>query len=288
MTKSAYRFSVERDVQEEMACFEELKSLKRILVLYIGLERIPCFSNEDISSIDRLRQFYFSVGPTGEFFPNKYEKRMVSIWSLDLRSEERIGPLLSNASSLDLCHCSGLSDMLEDLVINSTVVCFAGLKSLTIRNCSSSVWRGGCAAHYDLLPNLEELYLGHLDHGKSISELLGQLGLRFIKLKLIQVEYCSEMKHLLPFGYFIQSLPKLEQIKVRYCDRLGELFSYDSIQHIVPNLVVPSLRILELEFLPELRTLCRDEEIWPLVENVCVFGCDLVRSCLLLTKMQKT
>ncbi|XP_059462524.1 disease resistance protein At4g27190-like, partial [Corylus avellana] len=136
MTKSAYRFSVNRDVQEEMTCFEELKFLKRLLVLYIGLERIPCFSNEDISSIDRLRQFYFSVGPTGEFFPNKYEKRMVSIWGLDLRSEEGIGPLLSNASSLDLRHCSGLSDMLEDLVINS-VVCFAGLKSLTIRSCSS-------------------------------------------------------------------------------------------------------------------------------------------------------
>ena len=202
---------------------------------------------------------------------------MVSRWSLDLRSEERIGPLLSNASSLDLCHCSGLSDTLEDLVINSTVVGFAGLKSLTIRNCSSSVWRGGCAARYDLLPNLEELYLGHLDHGKSISELLGQLGLRFIKLKLIQVEYCSEMKYLIPFGYFIHVLPKLELIKVRYCDRLDELFSYDSTHHIVPNLVVPSLRILELEFLPELRTLCRDEEIWPLVENVCVFGCDLVR-----------
>ena len=48
MTKSAYPFSVERYVQEEMACFEELKSLKRILVLCIGLERIPCFSNEDI------------------------------------------------------------------------------------------------------------------------------------------------------------------------------------------------------------------------------------------------
>ena len=91
MTNSAYRLCVERDVQEEMACFKELESLKRILVLYIGLEKIPCFSNEDISLIDRLRQFYFFVGSTGEFFPNKYEKGWCLYGVLIFIQKNRLG-----------------------------------------------------------------------------------------------------------------------------------------------------------------------------------------------------
>jgi disease resistance protein RPS2 len=281
-------FSVKRDVQEQMACFEGLKCLKRLLVIYIRLERIPYFSYEDLSWIDRLKQFYFFVGPTwrflpttheervGKFLPTRHEKRVVYIRSLDLHSEEWIGPLLSNASYLNLRDCLGLSDMLEDLVINS-VGCFAGLKSLTIQNCRGSVWQGGCAAQYDLLPNLEELYLRELNYGTSISELLGHLGLRFLRLKLIEVECCSQMKYLLSCGYFIHALPNLEVMKVRLCEKLGELFSYHSVHYIAPNPVVPSLRILELEWLPELKIVCRDEEAWPLLEQVLVFRCDLVR-----------
>jgi disease resistance protein RPS2 len=173
--------------------------------------------------------------------------------------------------------------MLEDLVIKN-VVCFASLKSLTIHTCSGSVWQGGCVAQDDLLPNLEELYLGRLDYGKSISELLGHLGLRFLRLKKIKVERCDEMEYLLSCGHFIHALPNLEVIKVRSCNRLGELFIYDSMQYIAPDPIVPSLRTLELAFLPKLRTLCRDEEIWPHVEQVHVLGCNLVRKLPLTDK----
>jgi disease resistance protein RPS2 len=276
LTHSRYYFSVKRDVREEMASFEELKCLDRLLVLYIRLERIPYFSDEDLSWIDRLRQFYFLVDKTGEFLPIRHEKRAVSIRSLDLLSEEQIGPLLSNASSLKLSNCLGLSDALEDLIINS-VGCFAGLKSLTIESYSGSVWQGGCAAQYDLLPNLEELYLRDLNYGESVLELLGHLGPRFLRLKSIQVEWCSKMKYLLSCGGFIHALPNLEVIKVRYCRRLDELFTYYSMQNITQDPVVPNLRILELECLPKLRTLCRDQETWVLIEQVHVSKCDLLR-----------
>jgi len=285
LTHCGYYFNMKRDVQEEMACFEELKCLDRLLVLYIRLERIPYFSDEDLYWIDRLRQLHLSVGPIGNFLPTRHNKWAVSIRCLDLFSEERIGTLLSHASSLDLDNCLGLSDMLEDLVINS-VGSFASLKSLTIESCSGSVWQGGCASHYDLLPNLEELYLRYLNYGESISELLGHLGLRFLRLKLREVEYCSEMKYLLPCGYsyFIYALPNLEIMKVRSCDRLGELFRYNSMQYITSDPVVPSLRQLKLEWLPQLRTLCRDEETWPLLEQVHVSMCNLVRKLPLTDK----
>jgi disease resistance protein RPS2 len=98
------------------------------------------------------------------------------------------------------------------------------------------------------------------------------------------VEYCSEMKYLLPSGYFIQALPNLEVIKLRSCDRLVELFSYDSMQYITPDPVVPCLRILKLEWLPQLRTLCREEETWPLLEQIHVSTCNLVRKLPLTDK----
>jgi hypothetical protein len=140
MILSAYRFSVKRDIQEEMACFEELKCLDRLLVIiYIRLERITYISYEDLSLIYRLRQFHFSFGLMGKFLPTRHEKRVVSIRCLDLCSKELIRPLLSHASSLYLDNCLGLSEMLEDLVINS-VGCFTGLKTPAIDGCRSSIY----------------------------------------------------------------------------------------------------------------------------------------------------
>jgi disease resistance protein RPS2 len=322
MTRSKYCFSVKRDVQKKMACFdEELKCLERLLVLYIRLERIPCLSSEDFYWTSRLRRSQFFVGPQANSVPTRHDKRMTwSLSSLDLSSEREIGLMLSNADSLDFVNCSGLSDM----VINSDG-CFAGLKSLTIQSCKNRVGRGGYAANDDLLPNLEELYLRDLNYGESISEVLGHLGLGFLKLKLIQVEWCSEMEYL--FSFAVPSLeaikvrscnklgdlfsyvsvkdipqdlgclklievescseieyllscaaPSLEAIKVRNCNKLGKLFKYLSVEDIPPRPVAPRLRILHLEWLPELRTLCDDvEETWPLLEEVHVFKCDLVK-----------
>jgi disease resistance protein RPS2 len=276
LTHSGYCFSVKRDAQEKMACFEELKCHERLLVVYIRLERIPYFSDEDHSWIDRLRQLHFSVGPMGNFLPTRHEKRAVSIRCLNLCSEERIGPLLSHASSLNLSNCLGLSDALEDMITYS-VGSFASLKSLTIESYSDGVWPGGCVAQYDLLPNLEELYLRYLNYGESILQLLGPLGLRFRRLKLIQVQQCYKMKYLLSFGGFIHALPNLEVIKVWYCRRLRELFTYYSMQNITQDPVVPNLRILELGCLPKLRTLCRDQETWLLIEQVHVSKCNILR-----------
>ncbi|XP_062170558.1 probable disease resistance protein At4g27220 [Alnus glutinosa] len=222
--------------------------------------------------INRLRKFQFFIGPTANSLPTRHEERRVTNSGLNL-SGEWIGLLLSDASSLILNHFHGLNELLEDLVINS-VGCFAGLKSLTIASSNSSLRPGGgCTAHFDLLPNLEELYLQDLTYLESISELVGHLGLRFLRLKLIEVTRCSQMKHLLSCGYHIHTLPNLQVIKVSFCDKLDELFSYHSIQFIAPDPVVPSLRILELKYLPKLKTLYRHETA-PHLEQFTVIKCN--------------
>jgi disease resistance protein RPS2 len=276
MTLSAYHLSVNREVEEEQASFEELRCLERLLILCIRLDRIPCLSSENVNWINKLRRFQFFIGPTANSLPTRHDKRRVTISGLTL-SGEWIGGLLGNASSLVLNHCWGWNEMLEVLVINS-VGCFACLKSLTIASSNSSLQpEGGCAAHYDLLPNLEELHLQDLTYLESISELVGHHGLRFLRLKLIEVTRCSQLKYLISCGHFILTLPNLEVINVSFCDKLDELFNFRSTQNMSPHPVVPSLRILELKNLPKLRTLCRHKEKWQCLEQVDVFKCNLLR-----------
>ncbi|XP_059442155.1 disease resistance protein At4g27190-like [Corylus avellana] len=284
MTCSHFSFRLKRDrVPKEMACFEDLKCLKRLLNLSIRLEGIPCLSSEDISWINKLKRFQFFIGPQANSVPNKHGKRMVlSLSGMTFNSEERIGPLLKAADSLHLKKCCGLSDMVSIDCIDY----FAGLKSLSIENCSDSVWQGQ-KGNYDPLPNLEELYLRNLDYGESISELLNHLGLRFPALKSLEVEGCSKMEYILSYGYFIEVLPNLKVIKVRNCDKLGDLFSYVPGKLICPDPIVPKLRILELEWLPKLRTFCRDEETWPLLEQLYVFKCNGVRKLPLTAQNAK-
>ena len=204
-------------------------------------------------------------------------KKRCSIGNLNLSlSREWIGWFCGNSSSLQLNKCTGLVKMLEDFIESDAS--FAGLKSLSIIGCPASLgWGGGCAARCDLLPNLEELHLKSMENLNSISELAGHRGLRFHSLRSINVESCDKMKYLLYCGDFIQTLPNLEVIKVTDCENLEELFNNESGQNISPDPMVPKLRILQLENLPEFKTLCRHKETWPCLEQVEVRNCKGLR-----------
>lgn len=276
MTLSDYHWRVKGQEDEGQTNFEELGCLERLLVLSIRLENIPSQGTEDLTWIGRLRSFQFFIGPTANSLPTKHDERRVTISGIDL-SGEWIGWLLTNASSLILNNCWGLDQMLETLVIDS-VGAFASLKSLTIAGSRSSLRPiGGCAAHDDLLPNLEELHLHDLAYLGNISGLVGYLGLRFSKLRLMEVTQCPRLKYLLTYGSFILALPNLQEIKVSFCDNLVELFCYYSELNFTPETVVPNLRNLELKNLPKLRTICRQKESWQCLEQVKVIKCNLLR-----------
>ncbi|KAI9185406.1 hypothetical protein LWI28_006970 [Acer negundo] len=283
MTLSDYHWGVKGQVEEGQITFEDLGCLQRLQVLFIRLEGIPSLGSENLAWIGRVKRYQFFIGPTANSLPTKHDKRRVTISGLNL-SGEWIDWFLSNATSLVLNHCWGLNQMLETLVIDS-IDCFTSLKSLTIAN-SNSYLRpdGGCAAHVDLLPNLEELHLHDLTYLESISELVGHLGLRFCRLKLIEVTRCSRLKYVLSYGSLILSLPNLEEIKVSFCDNLVQLFNYCSKQDFNPEPVVPNLRNLELKNLPKLRSLCRYEECWQHLEQVEVIKSNLLTKMPLTTK----
>lgn len=287
MTLSDYHWRVKGQKDEGQTTFEELGCLEQLLFLSIRLENIPSQGTEDLTWIGRLRSFQFFIGPTANSLPTTHDERRVTFSGIDL-SGEWIGWLLTNASSLILNNCWGLDQMLETLVIHS-VGAFDNLKSLTIAGSSSSLRPiGGCAAHDDLLPNLEELHLHDLTYLGNISGLVGYLGLRFSKLRLIEVTQCPRLKYLLTYGSFILALPNLQEIKVSFCDNLAELFFYYSELNVTPETVVPNLRNLELKNLPKLRTICRQKESWQCLEQVKVIKCNLLRELPLTAQNSDT
>ncbi|KAG2724898.1 hypothetical protein I3760_01G039500 [Carya illinoinensis] len=281
-------------VQEEEACFEELPCLERLQVLSIRLKRNLCYTPQDTitSWINGLKAFEISFGGSWvsrsarELCLLSDVQKRVTMEGIDL-SGGQIEGLLSNASHLSLIHCGGLNEMLQDLVINSVGRSFTYLKELSIGFSDSSFRTGGHVAEYDLLPNLEQLFLTGMTGIESISELANLLGLRFQRLKTIYVSTCPKMKDLLSLGNSnIRTMPNLEVIRVRSCENIKELFNYLPLQiNMARDPITPNLRELELWNLPKLRNLCRDEKTWPgnkvklaslAAISVGVFGCDLL------------
>ncbi|KAG6729381.1 hypothetical protein I3842_01G026100, partial [Carya illinoinensis] len=207
LSNSCYIWKVKGAVQEKQACFEELQCLERLQVLSIRL--ILCYSPQDtiISWINRLKAFEVDIE-----------------WGYSHLGGQ-VGCWLSKASYLCLNRCRGLNKMLQDLIINS-VGSFSYLKKLVICDSDYSFRTGGRATEYDLLPNLEELCLILMTSIESISELANYLGLRFQRLKTIDVISCGEMKYLLSLGNSIRTMPNLEVIWVHNCSNLEELFNY--------------------------------------------------------------
>ncbi|KAM3741668.1 hypothetical protein ACB098_07G013800 [Castanea mollissima] len=278
MRESGFGFHLKGE-EDGQATFEELKSsCNRLHYLNISLNGIPWDKAKDLSWISRISDLELHFPhPPGRICLLTIKKKRCSFKRLNLSSsQEWMGWVWGNSSSLELIECTGLDEMLEDFI--ESHASFAGLKSLDIKICPTSLGQGGgCAARCDLLPNLEKFRLYGMENLNSISELAGHLGLRVNSLKSIEVYYCPQMKYLLSCGDFIQTLPNLEEIKVNDCENFEELFNYESGQNVSPDPMVPKLRILQLGILPKFKTLCRYEETWPCLEQVDVRKCKGLR-----------
>ncbi|KAK9273108.1 hypothetical protein L1049_017915 [Liquidambar formosana] len=287
MSQSCYKWGVKGDVEEGQAMFEELRCLGQLTVVHIQLHSMPYHGSEDPTWIERWRIFQIFVGLSFCVrISTTSNLRTVNIKNFDL-SKNRIRWLLINANDLYLESCTEIGRMFEDLVTNSGGI--AGLKSLNIVECDILGPFRGCAARHDLLPNLEQLHLHGIRNLECFQPLVVPLGLRFSRLRIIEVWWCLKLKYLIPHD-LIPYLINLEEIKVWFCENFENLFEYSSRagQNVASDLVVPKLRILVLEDLPELRSICREKESWQSIELVDVRGCDQLRRLPLTTQNANT
>ncbi|KAK3408830.1 hypothetical protein EUGRSUZ_J00988 [Eucalyptus grandis] len=255
---------------EHRATLEDLQSLQRLSVLHLSLhDTVKAFEESDVYWIGRLKTFQCSMSLS--YSPRDIQRLTRSsakaLIGRDL-SGDSLEWFMSHATSLAFDDCCNLHEILENVVINR-VECFTNMKILTLKD---AMLNEGSNAQFDLLPNLEELYLDNIEKIKSMSILADRLGLSFLSLKTLVVTGCYELENLFYLGGRITSLPKLSQIKVDTCAHLNELF-----RHIAgsakEHAAVPKLRAARLNGLPRLQCLCRREESWQSLVELEVVRC---------------
>ncbi|KAF3508071.1 hypothetical protein F2Q69_00002619 [Brassica cretica] len=244
--------------------------------LAIKLLDVLSFSYEFNSLIKRLRTFQLLFSPILSALPRGTGKGCVAISNVNV-SEASIGWLLVHVTSLCLMHSEGLNAMFKNLVTKSKIS-FVAVKSLSLHHCPSLSFSGGYKAKQDLFPNLDEISLVNVNL-KSVGELNDFLGLRFKQLKLLHVFDCRQLKYIFSYKTLAGSLPNLEEIKVRSCRILVELFKFSSEPvRVSTESLLPKLSVIRLDHLPQLRRVCSNGAVLKHLKQLEVKSCKLLQN----------
>ncbi|XP_049410497.1 disease resistance protein At4g27190-like [Solanum stenotomum] len=262
--------------------FDEISSLHNLTSLFIRLDSSSIF-NRDHTWMSRLKRFRIEVGETPFHVPFNKSARTICISGSDIFRYGKLSGMLQFASHLYLQSCLGLRKL---FVYNS----FDGLKSLYIRSCSCSFnppEEG--SGTFDPLPNLEYLNLEFVYRLKSFSDFSQLLGLRFSKLRQLDMSNCSSLTCLFSVGDAF-SIPKnLEEITITSCKQLVELFvERDSSQTTLVKSETPRVRKLVLRNLPKLGNLGEPQSMWEHLEVLTLIRCNEIRKLPLSIQTSKS
>nr|GMC46960.1 disease resistance protein At4g27190-like [Ipomoea batatas] len=265
-----------RKVNDENIPFEKLLCLDQLLSFHIDLEDISHVTAEHVSWLRRINNFYINVTHHHNCSYRTYLFHTKSVFfsGFLFSGDESIGWLLVHAFHCEIKDCKGVDLMLDNMVRSSvTLGPFVNLKRLEICNCCISVKRSsqGCVTECDLLPNLEELFFSDLTELESISDFSNFLGLRFTKLRTIDVHDCYQLENLFTMDGTLQTLAQLKLIFIRRCKKLSEVFKNTST-----NNFVPMLKFLTLDGLPALEEICKANESWNSLEQLRVGECRML------------
>ncbi|XP_006358336.1 disease resistance protein At4g27190-like [Solanum tuberosum] len=251
--------------------FDELSSLRNLTGLFITLDSSSIF-NRDHTWMKRLKRFSIEVGKFSFHVPFDKSRREIIVHECETFSNGELSSMLQFASHLQLVACMGLSKLIANQ-------CFNGLKSLYIINCRCDfgpVEEG--SGKIDPLPNLEYLSFYYVDHLKSVSDFGHFLGLRFSKLRKLDVFGCDNLTCLFNVGGAFSVPRHLEEISLSGCDHLTELLAqFVSSQTTLVSAEIPRVRKLSLENLPKLATFGEAQSMWEHLEELKVVGCNGIR-----------
>ncbi|KAK4414560.1 Disease resistance protein [Sesamum alatum] len=259
--------------------FKEIFSIDRLITLFIDLDSSACTLETTNTLLNRMlnfKKFELSIGSNRSVSVVDRE-RSKTVFFLNIHLwGERMEWLFKNSTSLYFQGCEGLDTMFEKLVANSDE---AGSFD-TVKLLSISTSTGGFGvrsnANFDMLPNLEDIYLRKLTHLSCISDLVLPLGLKFPMLRGIVVEGCPELKYLISLGTTILSLVKLERITLYSCEQAEELFKFDQNPGQGP-ILFPNLKEIMLSDCLALRFLSEQNVACPGLEVVSVQNCPLLK-----------
>ncbi|XP_059288749.1 disease resistance protein At4g27190-like isoform X2 [Lycium ferocissimum] len=274
-TEDSCLYRVERKLPHFLlgpTSFNELSSLHNLTSLIIGLDSSSIFKEGDYTWMTRLKRFHIEVGEIPIPIAFNKSRRMIVVNKCEIFGKGELSGMLQFASDLYLCNCMGLRKL---FAYNS----FNGLKKLYIVECNCD-FRPAKEGNdiFDPLPNLELLHLYSVHLLKSVSDFGQLLGLRFSKLRKLDIAFCASLTCLFNVGGAF-SVPKhLEEIKINDCKQLVELFvQCGSSQAILVNSEIPRVRKLSLQYLSKLGTLGEPQSMWEHLEELTLIWCNQIR-----------
>ncbi|KAL5824894.1 hypothetical protein ACOSQ3_020957 [Xanthoceras sorbifolium] len=180
---------------------------------------------------------------------NSKASRMLKL-SLDTKEDEIISQL-KGIEDLELGKLLGARNLLDDLNRNG----FPTLKHLNVHSNSDYSELVSCGA----LPLLESLIVKEMDGlDKICNRPVGAES--FGQLKTIKVSECHKLSNIFTFST-VTVLPQLQEIQVFYCNNMEEIFAIGehddgNNNEVVHEIKFSQLRILSLNFLPQLNSFC--------------------------------
>ncbi|XP_057738293.1 probable disease resistance protein At4g27220 [Arachis stenosperma] len=192
----------------------------------------------------QLEKFKFNVGP-GEI-QEFSEKWSVAFLSISIAKEEISIP--ANTTELKFIDCYDITEL------TTCLLHVEKLKKCTVV-CCYSVERIVDTEQIDL-SMLETLVLRYLINLQMICREV-MTSSAFMRLKIINVEFCPNLKSLFS-GNLLLQLSNLEEIRVGHCNKMEDLMRWEgggrnSNDIHAAKIHLPRLRKLRLEFMPNLK-----------------------------------
>ncbi|TMW94598.1 hypothetical protein EJD97_010047 [Solanum chilense] len=251
------------------ACFDEISHLPNLKSLSIYLDR-SSISNmkSDQTWMRRLKRFRIAVGNTTtseEVSFNNNSTRAIRLLGFDIfNNKVWVSSMLQFASDLYLEKCMGLAEFIRNHI-------FDGLKSLHILHCSCDFGAFTEECDDDRLPNLENLFISSVNDITSVSNFGQLLGLRFSKLRKLDLYQCHRLTCVFDVGKGFSVPRHLEEISVSECGELTEL-----VAQLGSSSEIPRVRKLRLYNLESLRRFGEAESMWEHLEELDVSRCNKI------------
>ncbi|KAH9687021.1 Disease resistance protein [Citrus sinensis] len=256
------------------ASLVELKGLSKLTTLEIHVRDAEILP-QDLVSVE-LQSYRICIGNKwwSSWSVKSGLSRLMKLQGLEkfgiLLQNYRMKLLLKRTEYLYLEELKGVQNVVHELDDGEG---YPRLKHLSVESCSEilhivgSVGRVRCT----IFPLLESLSLWFLSNLETICDSQLTEDQSFSNLRIIEVEFCSKLKHLFSFS-IAKNLLRLQKVEVSSCDDLEMIFGPDmdkpttslGFKELIadddpaPKVILPSLEELNLAYLINMKKLWAD------------------------------
>lgn len=251
------------------ATTEELVTLTNLVSLtaeFLDLEALESYINS--MHWRGLEDFHFCVGSEISTLFHASKNRRIEIGN----HLDGLSSLPENTLELSVKDCHDITRMPLSMLMNLNQLTYC---SLTRCNQMEYIFGG---RQQNLLNSLESLWLWELPNLKAFCKEKFLPGI-FGNLKALTVYDCSSLKSLFSIRMLLQ-FQSLEKIEICSCLSMEEIITSDNEEIYLSKanvVILPKLQTVHLDFLPSLKSICRDLLTSSSLSLLVVQGCPMLK-----------